>query len=134
MEFRRWLFRSVRQGNPTGGEMAGFRRRVRESERSRLLDIFARIPRPPLVASLELQVAARHVETGRIAIDVVERRLRFDRPATLCNRDHQFRLVVEIPSFGRSEEHTSELQSLMRNPYAVFCLKKKTSIQVTTQI
>src|SRR3546814_9210034 len=28
----------------------------------------------------------------------------------------------------RSEEHTSELQSLMRISYAVFCLKKKTSI------
>src|SRR3546814_6990776 len=27
----------------------------------------------------------------------------------------------------RSEEHTSELQSLMRNSYAVFCLKKKTT-------
>src|SRR3546814_1127996 len=27
----------------------------------------------------------------------------------------------------RSEEHTSELQSLMRNSYAVFCLKKKIS-------
>src|SRR3546814_4244782 len=26
---------------------------------------------------------------------------------------------------GRSDEHTSELQSLMRNSYAVFCLKKK---------
>src|SRR3546814_5864891 len=26
---------------------------------------------------------------------------------------------------ARSEEHTSELQSLMRNSYAVFCLKKK---------
>src|SRR3546814_7854795 len=26
---------------------------------------------------------------------------------------------------GRSEEHTSELQSLMRSTYAVFCLKKK---------
>src|SRR3546814_6602124 len=26
---------------------------------------------------------------------------------------------------GRSEEHTSELQSLMRNSYAVFCLQKK---------
>src|SRR3546814_10851550 len=25
----------------------------------------------------------------------------------------------------RSEEHTSELQSLMRNPYAIFCLKQK---------
>src|SRR3546814_3436881 len=32
--------------------------------------------------------------------------------ATLCER-------------GRSEEHTSELQSLMRISYAVFCLKKK---------
>src|SRR3546814_10753083 len=29
----------------------------------------------------------------------------------------------------RSEEHTSELQSLMRNSYAVFCLKKKTHIK-----
>src|SRR3546814_4390928 len=28
---------------------------------------------------------------------------------------------------SRSEEHTSELQSLMRNSYAVFCLKKKTN-------
>src|SRR3546814_10111224 len=35
---------------------------------------------------------------------------------------------------GRSEEHTSELQSLMRISYAVFCLKKKTNkqIKVTT--
>src|SRR3546814_7573832 len=30
---------------------------------------------------------------------------------------------------GRSEEHTSELQSLMRISYAVFCLKKKTKNQ-----
>src|SRR3546814_4178788 len=30
-----------------------------------------------------------------------------------------------INTFGRSEEHTSELQSLMRISYAVFCLKKK---------
>src|SRR3546814_10070936 len=35
----------------------------------------------------------------------------------------------------RSEEHTSELQSLMRNSYAVFCLKKthKTNTQTYTQ-
>src|SRR3546814_1668058 len=34
---------------------------------------------------------------------------------------------VGLPSFraSRSEEHTSELQSLMRISYAVFCLKKK---------
>src|SRR3546814_5314818 len=31
----------------------------------------------------------------------------------------------------RSEEHTSELQSLMRISYAVFCLKKKTNCQIT---
>src|SRR3546814_1056203 len=30
---------------------------------------------------------------------------------------------------GRSEEHTSELQSLMRISYAVFCLKKKNTIE-----
>src|SRR3546814_7392275 len=31
-----------------------------------------------------------------------------------------------MPPCVRSEEHTSELQSLMRTSYAVFCLKKKT--------
>src|SRR3546814_5188030 len=34
----------------------------------------------------------------------------------------------------RSEEHTSELQSLMRNSYAVFCLKKKNNIQKKQQM
>src|SRR3546814_5487000 len=33
--------------------------------------------------------------------------------------------VPAVHSNGRSEEHTSELQSLMRISYAVFCLKKK---------
>src|SRR3546814_3358127 len=32
---------------------------------------------------------------------------------------------IEVESPYRSEEHTSELQSLMRISYAVFCLKKK---------
>src|SRR3546814_3543456 len=32
-------------------------------------------------------------------------------------------------AFARTEEHTSELQSLMRNPYAVFCLQKNTRQQ-----
>src|SRR3546814_4677990 len=35
-------------------------------------------------------------------------------------------LPVEAPDLLRSEEHTSELQSLIRSPYAVFCLKNKT--------
>src|SRR3546814_5102973 len=37
------------------------------------------------------------------------------------------RLVGILRQRGRSEEHTSELQALMRISYAVFCLKKKTS-------
>src|SRR3546814_9391312 len=40
-------------------------------------------------------------------------------------------ILMVFESFGdeppRSEEHTSELQSLMRISYAVFCLKKKTN-------
>src|SRR3546814_4767139 len=37
--------------------------------------------------------------------------------------DHPGKGIVAL--FGRSEEHTSELQSLMRISYAVFCLKTK---------
>src|SRR3546814_3348544 len=36
-----------------------------------------------------------------------------------------FDLMEKFANYGRSEEHTSELQSLMRISYAVFCLKKK---------
>src|SRR3546814_8635017 len=38
-----------------------------------------------------------------------------------------FSVGQKIEKMGRSEEHTSELQSLMRISYAVFCLKKKNS-------
>src|SRR3546814_4668724 len=41
-------------------------------------------------------------------------------------------LVILHGLYGRSEEHTSELQSLMRISYAVFCLKKKTQSINTT--
>src|SRR3546814_3656020 len=49
----------------------------------------------------------------------------------LNNGDFLFRLARDLRSgivywaYMRSEEHTSELQSLMRISYAVFCLKKK---------
>src|SRR3546814_5220012 len=40
----------------------------------------------------------------------------------------RFAITIGVGAFGslRSEEHTSELQSLMRISYAVFCLKKNT--------
>src|SRR3546814_7949677 len=43
------------------------------------------------------------------------------------------RLGVEAIDLFRSEEHTSELQSLMRISYAVFCLKKKIASLSATQ-
>src|SRR3546814_1847021 len=45
-------------------------------------------------------------------------------------RQHAVRYGAELANgvVERSEEHTSELQSLMRNSYAVFCLKKKKKI------
>src|SRR3546814_3210216 len=42
-------------------------------------------------------------------------------------------IVQPPPRSARSEEHTSELQSLMRISYAVFCLKKKKSLTYKTQ-
>src|SRR3546814_10741343 len=41
--------------------------------------------------------------------------------------------AVALAAAYRSEEHTSELQSLMRISYAVFCLKKKNTITYTRQ-
>src|SRR3546814_3151126 len=43
---------------------------------------------------------------------------------TLAEKN-RFSVVRDFCGHGRSEEHTSELQSLMRISYAVFCLKKK---------
>src|SRR3546814_2616589 len=39
----------------------------------------------------------------------------------------------QLVGIGRSEEHTSELQSLMRISYAVFCLKKKKNYRINTK-
>src|SRR3546814_1548232 len=49
----------------------------------------------------------------------------------LC-REHAIELIEDcaqshLSCWDRSEEHTSELQSLMRISYAVFCLNKKTT-------
>src|SRR3546814_3669304 len=41
-------------------------------------------------------------------------------------------LLTVLRLLTRSEEHTSELQSLMRISYAVFCLKKKNTPKITT--
>src|SRR3546814_3388201 len=59
--------------------------------------------------------------------------------ASLLHRDPKGNSLVAamviaspVTPTERSEEHTSELQSLMRISYAVFCLKKKKKLPVTT--
>src|SRR3546814_4093985 len=48
------------------------------------------------------------------------------RPRRLIRTGQHLRLrALDVERLRRSEEHTSELQSLMRISYAVFCLKKK---------
>src|SRR3546814_5145821 len=42
-------------------------------------------------------------------------------------------ISIRLPADHRSEEHTSELQSLMRNSYAVFCLKTKKQVAQHTR-
>src|SRR3546814_1759778 len=78
-------------------------------------------------------------DPGIVQVEMVVARVDLDRPRTALG-DRAFRrqaieCAVLIPAAvaarqdiaDRSEEHTSELQSLMRISYAVFCLKKKKS-------
>src|SRR3546814_6153485 len=73
--------------------------------------------------TLFLSVRNRH---SRGAVRIVRDEHRRDRHVAMAGADMN-RPVKPAPSH-RSEEHTSELQSLMRISYAVFCLKKKIQI------
>src|SRR3546814_6387864 len=83
--------------------------------------------------------------TVRIQMDIADRQLEQGIHGTMAGDDHQHAgemrdqhpvdlapaasLHQTCNATVRSEEHTSELQSLMRISYAVFCLTKKTKQQ-----
>src|SRR3546814_7769932 len=69
---------------------------------------------------------ARAAAKGDIAPRHARRRVDAG-PRAAVERGHPFAADEQAiePKVARSEEHTSELQSLMRISYAVFCLKKK---------
>src|SRR3546814_6768180 len=83
------------------------------------------------LAHRESQLAGRQgLRAFHIEVVLVEAVLvgHFDRvPETL--RRHQ--CGPRTLPLDRSEEHTSELQSLMRSSYAVFCLNKKTTTYIS---
>src|SRR3546814_6764237 len=75
-------------------------------------------------------LVARHLLLDRVLARLVAPRLRKGEEEALVagqSVDHR-RLLAAERAVIRSEEHTSELQSLMRISYAVFCLKKKSII------
>src|SRR3546814_13373077 len=94
--------------------------------------------RPAHAGRLESRVAATNIRPAAVQQERVGRRIRGARadvhdiilvldvgvqifePEPDIVRDHHLGAAAD-----RSEEHTSELQSLMRISYAVFCLKKK---------
>src|SRR3546814_8690280 len=67
----------------------------------------------------KLEIAVHDTGVGMAAQDIPKALAPFGQVRGVLSRDHQG------TGLGRSEEHTSELQSLMRISYAVFCLKKK---------
>src|SRR3546814_6299878 len=68
-----------------------------------------------------------HPHFRRLRQPAISRRRQADDAEHPDNRHDESRAAV------RSEEHTSELQSLMRISYAVFCLKNKKTIKITSQ-
>src|SRR3546814_3945947 len=71
------------------------------------------------------QAGVAAILAARKARDAIANLLAFKQePEFVCDGVHVLTLLVSFES-ARSEEHTSELQSLMRISYAVFCLKKK---------
>src|SRR3546814_10427925 len=74
-------------------------------------------------------VGLKEVMPEKAADKLTEFKTWLDAKREACLRDNSSKavreLIAEMDYEGRSEEHTSELQSLMRISYAVFCLKKK---------
>src|SRR3546814_8381966 len=105
-----------------------------------LTDDAALLPEPPAgtawVVTEDALVAGVHFLAAEPPDLVARKALRVNLSdlAAMGARPYGYTLVLALPrdltdQEARSEEHTSELQSLMRISYAVFCLKKKNKKQ-----
>src|SRR3546814_16894859 len=112
---------------------------IRRPPRSQRTDPL--FPNTPLFRSARSKEAARSFarDGDRASIDNRDRTAVTTRRATAADRDDAAvagaltRATVTNDAIARSEEHKSELQSLMSISYAVFCLKKQNITQQTTQ-
>src|SRR3546814_5026544 len=102
---------------------------IRRPPRSTRTDTL--FPYTTLFRSIFQRVAAQHqIERWIIAPRYSDHQARQPDRIAHFVADMLLRLLADT----RSEEHTSELQSLMRISYAVFCLKKKKTNDIHTHI
>src|SRR3546814_6399894 len=90
--------------------------------------------RPTLSWPRQIPIAGTPADVVAIARDYAGWLSESQIPKLFINAEPGSLTTGRIRDFcRRSEEHTSELQSLMRNSYAVFCLKKKKYKKATTR-
>src|SRR3546814_7495629 len=94
-------------------------------------DVVTKINGKEITPQQTLSYIVANIKPGtRVPIEVIREGKTLSLSAVIGTRPPESELTGE-----RSEEHTSELQSLMRISYAVFCLnKKKKQIQAQNQI
>src|SRR3546814_5499298 len=121
--------------------LVAVRRRVGEGvQRLGVLDdaadeIKAHVRKPGIAVAREQRLALfpdREMRVHAAAIIVLDRLGHEGRGLAIGVRDLVHDIFVDL--HARSEEHTSELQSLMRISYAVFCLKKKINHKIETKL
>src|SRR3546814_8137547 len=105
------LFRSSPASRRPGSRGPG-----RKPSRRSALASSSQVPSQQVLAPGDEDLGAGHIGAV-VGAQIVDRRGHVARLAQAMQRDARDQ--------HRSEEHTSELQSLMRISYAVFCLKKK---------
>src|SRR3546814_6325847 len=78
------------------------------------------------VRAMTSTIALPMAATSKRAVDAMEYPVLSGKLRRALGGDtRQGKAALDAHRAARSEEHTSELQSLMRNSYAVFCLQKK---------
>src|SRR3546814_3964993 len=82
----------------------------------RICDLLVAIPLGEILTQVLAQLHSMRLRIARVARELLRQ---------LIEPSRGFRIGFRQSQGIRSEEHTSELQSLMRISYAVFCLKKK---------
>src|SRR3546814_8853802 len=95
----------------------------RSKQCSRLMTTITALPQPVIAKVHGIATAAGCQLVATCDLAVADRSAQFGTPGVniglFCS--------TQMVALSRSEEHTSELQSLMRISSAVFCLKKKTT-------